>query len=167
MKLQTFKFDPWHSMRGLSELQNEMGNLLETWATPSKSLAREFQAACDLEETDTHYILSFDLPGVRENDLNIELNKNELTVSGERRYEKCDSERHFTERSYGRFARSFTLPSTIDPEKIEAHFNHGVLTVSLAKVEAAKPKKIEVKAGEPAMKSEKIISVNPQPKKSA
>jgi len=101
----------------------------------------------DIEETDSNYFLSFDLPGVSPEDVKIEVRDNQLIVSGERKEEKqSDEGRQLNvERFYGRFQRVFALPTTIDPEKIDANFENGVLQVTIPKAEAAKPKMIQVK----------------------
>jgi HSP20 family protein len=100
-----------------------------------------------VKETKDAYVFKADLPGIREEDLDISLTGNRLTVSGKREEEKREEDDRFYayERSYGSFSRSFTLPEGIDVEHAQADLNDGVLTVSVPKKPEVKPKKIEVK----------------------
>ena len=90
----------------------------------------------NVEETDTHFLLSLDLPGVAKKDINIEVRGNQLVVSGERRG-RGDKEP-------ARFERSFTLSNDVDTQHIEANHEDGVLTLGLPKVEKAKPRQIKI-----------------------
>jgi HSP20 family protein len=100
----------------------------------------------DLVETDDHYMLKADLPGMKPEDVAIEFNDGTLTISGERKAEYERKEKGFfrLERSFGRFSRSLTLPEGIDPDKIAAEFRDGVLEVTIPKPEERKPRRIEV-----------------------
>jgi HSP20 family protein len=88
-----------------------------------------------------------ELPGVRPEDVDIRITGGVLTIRGEKREEKEEKNKnlHFTERSFGSFQRSVQLPSTVDPDKVEATFKNGVLTVTVAKHADAKPKRIKVR----------------------
>ena len=103
--------------------------------------------AVDIKEEADGYVVNVELPGVKKDDVKITVESNVLTIRGEKKEEKNAKEGNFqrVERSYGSFQRSFTLPSTVKNEKIEASYNDGVLTVTLPKAEEAKPKQIEVK----------------------
>jgi HSP20 family protein len=103
--------------------------------------------AVDIAENYSSYIVKAELPGVTKKDVAITLQDNVLTVRGEKRQEKepKDASFHRSERTYGAFQRSFTLPSTVVAEKIDASFTDGILTVTLPKSEEAKPRQIEVK----------------------
>lgn len=105
-----------------------------------------FAPPVDIYEDDHNVTIQAELPGIEEKDLNITLENNVLTISGERKLENEENKDNFhrIERSYGRFTRSFTLPSTLDTENVNAEFNNGVLKIVLNKVEAAKPKQIKV-----------------------
>jgi HSP20 family protein len=98
--------------------------------------------------------------GVNADDVNISIENNVLTLSGERRFEKKDESDNFhrVERSYGSFSRSFTLPSTVSSENAQAEFENGVLRLKLAKREEAKPRRIEIKAG--SVSQQKTIDTN-------
>lgn len=104
-----------------------------------------FTPLCDCDETDTHYLLNFDLPGVKKDEVKIDLKDNQLSVSGERKSESKSKQGR--ERFYGSFYRSFTLPSNIDADKIEANFENGVLQVSIPKTEVSPGKQIPIKEG--------------------
>jgi HSP20 family protein len=103
--------------------------------------------AVDIAEHDNEYIVKVELPGVSKEDVKITLESNILTVHGEKKHEKETKEEdyHRVERSFGSFQRSFTLPTTVKSDKIDAVYKDGILTVSLPKAEEAKPKQIEVK----------------------
>jgi len=101
----------------------------------------------DVTENDHAYLLNVELPGVSRNDVKIVVQDNQLTIRGEKKQEKesKNSNYHRVERSYGSFQRTFTLPTTVKAEKIEANYNEGVLTITVPKAEEAKAKEIEVK----------------------
>ena len=111
--------------------------------------ARPWSPSVDIYETENELVLKADLPDVNLEDIEVRVENQTLTLKGERKFEKDESVRgyHRIERSYGEFTRSFTVPATVDPEKVGAEFKNGVLTVKLPKKEAAKPRqvKIEVK----------------------
>lgn len=101
----------------------------------------------DITEGDNEYTVKAELPGVSKEDVRITMQDNILTIRGEKKEEKetKESNYHRTERSYGSFQRSFTLPTHVKSDKIEASHKDGVLTITLPKAEEAKPKQIEVK----------------------
>ena len=105
--------------------------------------------AVEVFETENELVLKADVPEVDLKDIDVRVEDQTLTLSGERKFQKEDSQKgyHRIERGYGSFTRSFTVPSTVDTEKVEAGYENGVLTVKLPKKPAAKPRqvKIEVK----------------------
>ncbi|HEY7179850.1 MAG TPA: Hsp20/alpha crystallin family protein [Blastocatellia bacterium] len=103
--------------------------------------------ACDIYETDNEIVVKAELPEVKREDVHVSIENNLLTVRGERKFsdETKKENYHRVERSYGEFIRSFTLPSLVDANEVNAEFKDGVLRVTLAKREEAKPKQIEVK----------------------
>ena len=107
---------------------------------------RPWAPAVDIFETENELVLKADLPDVDQNDIDVRVENQTLTLSGERRFEQQENGKgyHRIERSYGRFSRSFAVPNTFDTEKIQAGFRNGVLTVTLPKKEAAKPRQIKV-----------------------
>jgi HSP20 family protein len=110
----------------------------------------------EVKETKDGYTFKADLPGIREEDLEVSLTGNRLTVSGKREEEqRNEGDRIYAyERSYGSFSRSFTLPEGVDPDHAEAGLNQGVLTIGIPKKAEVKPRKIEVK--KPTAKGEKM-----------
>jgi HSP20 family protein len=101
----------------------------------------------DIAEHDDAYTVKMELPGVNKDEVKITLESNILTIRGEKKQEKETKKEnyHRIERSYGSFERSFTLPTSVKSDKIDAAYNNGVLQITLPKVEEAKPKQIEVK----------------------
>src|SRR3954464_15021886 len=114
------------------------------WDAPAAS--QRWVPEMDLVESQDHYLLKADLPGMKQEDVSIEFNDGTLTISGERKAEYERSEKGFfrLERSFGKFSRSLTLPEGVNPDKIEASFHDGVLDVRIPKPEARKPRRIEV-----------------------
>ncbi|HSE21529.1 MAG TPA: Hsp20/alpha crystallin family protein [Pyrinomonadaceae bacterium] len=102
---------------------------------------------CDIYETDQEIVLKMELPEMKRDDVRLTLEKNVLTIRGERKFEaKVEQENyHRVERHYGQFVRSFSVPSFIEETKILAEFKDGVLTVTMPKNESATPKHIELK----------------------
>ena len=111
---------------------------------------RPWAPAVDIYETENELVLKADLPDVELKDIDVRVENQTLTISGERTFEKSDSTKgyHRIERNYGSFVRSFSVPTAFDTENIAADFKNGVLSVTLPKKEAAKPRqvKVEVKA---------------------
>lgn len=100
----------------------------------------------DVQETENSFIFTAELPGLSKEDVDITLEENLLTLSGERTLEEKDEKDnyHRVERAYGSFSRSFSLPSQVDSSKVEATFQDGLLKIEVAKAEQAKPRKIEI-----------------------
>jgi HSP20 family protein len=129
---------------------NRLFNNLFDTPTVASAPARRFAPATDLIESDTHYILRADLPGLSEDDVNIEFEGNVLSVSGERKseHEHRGQGYYRVERSYGSFRRSLRLPDGVDGEAIKATFDKGVLEITVPKPEQAKPHKVQITAGD-------------------
>ncbi len=148
----------WEPVRELTSLQSEMNRLFNTFFdSPTTSsgagngnTVRRWLPAMDLVETDTHFVLRADLPGLSDEDVAIELEDNVLTVAGERKAEHEDKREGFyrMERSFGQFRRSLTLPEGVDADAIEAHFDKGVLEVRIPKPEERKPRRVAIQVGE-------------------
>ena len=139
----------WEPLRELGTLQTEMNRLFNTvFDSPGTSNAtmRRWMPAMDLLEVDDHFVLRADLPGMSEEDVNIELEDSTLTISGERKVEHESKEEGFyrVERASGAFQRSLTLPKGIDPESVTANFDRGVLEVRIPKPEERKPRRISI-----------------------
>lgn len=118
------------------------------WPERSGEAPTEFSPSVDIEENDEMYLVSADLPGIKREDIKIDIQGNNLRISGERRREV--KEEGYYERSSGRFTRSFALPDTVDAKRIEANFEDGVLRVVLPKTEVkAASQEIKIQAGQP------------------
>jgi HSP20 family protein len=144
----------WDPFRELSALQNRMSRLFEEQQYGSgreESLtAGAFVPPVDIYEDEHSIQLKLEVPGIDQKDLDVKVENNVLTVSGERKFEKEEKEENFrrVERRYGSFTRSFTLPNTVNPEDVSADYNDGVLKIRLGKRAEAKPKQIKVNIGE-------------------
>lgn len=108
--------------------------------------SRPWSPAVDISETENELVLKADLPEMKLEDLDIQLENGTLTLKGERKFEKSDKDRgyHRIERSYGSFVRAFSLPEYADAEKVAADYKNGVLTITVPKKEVAKPRAIKV-----------------------
>jgi HSP20 family protein len=145
----------WEPVRELSTLQNEMNRLFSSFFdAPGNGGAdgpalRRWMPPMDLVETDDHFVLRADLPGLDAGDVNIEVEDNVLTLSGERKAEHEERREGFyrVERASGQFRRSLTLPDGVDLEQIAARFDKGVLEIRIPKPEERKPRKVEIAVG--------------------
>src|SRR5271168_2959094 len=108
-----------------------------------------FAPAVDVYEDEHTVTLKIEVPGIDEKDIDVRLENNTLTVHGERKIEKEEKEENYrrVERQYGSFTRTFTLPTTVDSEKVSATYDKGVLNIALPKKAEAKPKQIKVNVG--------------------
>ncbi len=144
----------WEPLRELGSLQSEMNRLFNTvFDAPSDTsgtMLRRWVPAMDLVESGEHFVLRADLPGMSEEDIQIELEDGTLTVSGERKAEHEEREEgfHRVERSFGAFSRSLTLPKGVDADAVSAHFDRGVLEVRIPKPEQRKPRRISIAHGD-------------------
>jgi HSP20 family protein len=100
----------------------------------------------DISEDDHEFLVKAELPEMKKEDVKVSVENGELTISGERKFEKEEKNKkyHRVERSYGSFARSFTLPDNVNADKVTAEFKEGLLQVHLPKQETAKPKAVQV-----------------------
>ena len=110
--------------------------------------ATAWSPAVDVKESDEEIEVSAELPGLDKENIDVSATDGVLTLKGEKKYEKEseDEDVHRTERAYGSFSRAFTLPAEVKADEISAEYKDGVLTVKLPKAEAAKARRIEVKA---------------------
>jgi HSP20 family protein len=141
----------WEPLRELNTIQGEVNRLFNTFFdTPvAAGDARRWLPAMDLVETEDHFLLRADLPGLGEDDVSIEVEDSVLTISGERKAEHEERKEgyHRVERAYGSFSRSLTLPDGVDPEAVEASFDRGVLEVRIPKPEQRKPRRVSISVG--------------------
>ena len=141
--------DLWSPFREMSRMQRNMDRLFNEYVVPweyEDQPPMMMSPACNFDETDSHYLISLDLPGINKEDVKIEMQDNQLVISGERKEEKRDEKvnRHSIERFYGSFMRAFALPNPVDPDKIEAAYKDGVLKIAVPKSVAVKPRQIRI-----------------------
>lgn len=140
--------------RAFSQLQDPFDRMWNEFMTLRKTNDMDmigFSPSCEIFEEGNNYVLTFDLPGVKKDQVSVEAANDQLTVRAERKEEKRTGEKgteekkkHLSEVYYGAYSRTFTLPGSIDEKKIDARFDNGVLTVTVPKVESAKIKQIPV-----------------------
>ena len=149
------RFVPYRStLSDVALLQNRLNSIFHDFAQPgtasTESLATgNFVPAVDVYEDAQKLVLKLEIPGIRKDDLNINVEGRTLTVTGERKFEAGEKEENFTriERRLGSFTRSFTLPASVSTEDVQATSQDGVLSITLTRKPEAKPRQIEVKAG--------------------
>jgi HSP20 family protein len=148
------RFVPFRSpLADVAVLQNRLNSIFSDFARPDgdqESLAMgSFIPPVDVYEDAHQLVLKLEVPGIRQEALDVQVENQTLTVKGERKFEKDEKEENFhrIERRYDSFVRSFTLPQTVDAGSVKANYEHGVLTIALAKKEAAKPKQVKVEIG--------------------
>jgi HSP20 family protein len=137
----------WVPYREVVSLQNRFNTLFRDMQESESPLTTAaFVPAVDVYEDEKKVVLKLEVPGIEEKDLDVSVEKNTLTVKGERKFSSEEKEENFhrIERRYGSFFRSFTLPSTVDTEQVQASYNAGVLKLELAKKPEAQPKQIKI-----------------------
>ena len=150
--MNIIKYDPFREMRSLQDEVNRLfaSSFSRGGSGGENDLMRgAWSPQVDIFENQNEIVLEAELPGMKPEDVNISIENNVLTIHGERKFEKKDEGDNFhrVERSYGSFTRSFTLPPTVSSDRAEAEFENGILRLTLAKREEAKPRRIEIKAG--------------------
>jgi HSP20 family protein len=157
------RWDPFNELTSLQDRFNQLVNQPFGFfrgfnpMTEQSLTAPNFVPAVNVFEDERNIRIEAELPGIEDKDIEISLENNVLTISGERKLEHEEKKENFhrIERSYGRFTRSFTLPPTVDTENVNAEFNNGVLRITLNKKEEAKPKQIKIGVGKPSIKPSK------------
>jgi HSP20 family protein len=131
-------YDPFASLKLFEDAVARM------WSEPRAT--RPWSPAVDIVETEDALVLKADLPDVKLEDIDVRVENETLTIKGERKFEKEEKIKgyHRIERSYGAFMRSFTVPASLEAEKVSAEYKNGVLTVTLPKREEAKPRQVKV-----------------------
>jgi HSP20 family protein len=149
----------WDPFRELNALQNSLNRVFQPENRGQDELMTSgmFVPAVDIYEDEHSITLKVEVPGMKEQDFDIRVENDTLTVRGERKFEKEEKEENFhrIERRYGAFSRSFSLPKSVDAEKVEASYEAGVLNIRLAKRAEAKPKQIKIGVGKSAPKEVK------------
>ncbi len=126
--------------------QREFDNMLNRFFNPDAA-GQTVAYGVDIREDADHFYVDAELPGFKKEDVNVTFEDGQLTIQAERKEEKVEgdkTQKHLTERRWGRYVRSFTLPQTVDGNKIDAKLADGVLTITLNKREDVKPRKITV-----------------------
>jgi HSP20 family protein len=144
------RFEPFREFSTLQDRMNRLFRESYNEGGRDESLTTSsFAPAVDVYEDEHNVTLKIEVPGIDEKDIDIQLENNTLTVHGERKIEKDEKEENYrrVERQYGSFTRTFTLPPTVDGEKVSANYDKGVLKITLPKKAEAKPKQIKVNIG--------------------
>ena len=140
----------WDPFRDLNLIQDRMNRLFDdsgrTWRNDEPAATTSWSPSVDIFETEGEIVVKAELPGMERKDIALHLENNVLTLRGERKFEKetKNENYHRIERSYGNFSRSFSIPATVDEEKIRADYKDGVLQIVLPKKDQAKPKQIRI-----------------------
>jgi HSP20 family protein len=137
----------WYPIREVASLQDRVNSLFQDFAGDGQAVtAASYSPAVDVYENNEKVVLKLDIPGIQEKDLDIRVENQSLTVRGERKFESEEKEENFhrIERRYGSFFRSFSLPTTVDTENVEASYNAGVLKLELKKKASAQPRQIKI-----------------------
>jgi HSP20 family protein len=137
----------WSPLDRLASLRDEVDRLFDfTWPTRDGGLFSGWSPAIDVHDEKDTLLVQVELPGMKKEDIDISLHEGVLTISGERKTEREEKEGETfrSERYFGKFQRSVTLPTQVDSAKVQATYKDGVLSVSLPKAETAKPKQISV-----------------------
>jgi HSP20 family protein len=147
----------WEPFREYATLQDRINRVFrDSYRSASQDdslTTSSFAPAVDVYEDEHKLTLKIEVPGINEQDIDVRVENNTLTVHGERKIEKEEKEENYrrVERQYGRFTRTFTLPQIVDSENVSASYDKGVLNISLPKKAEAKPKQIKVNVGSVAM----------------
>ena len=135
----------WNALPMLDRLLDDvMTDVTGTALGTANNTQSTFAPAIDVRANDDEVVFVCDVPGIKEDELEITLESGVLTIKGQRRYEGHDQDRVWLGRAYGAFARSFTLPDWVDPERMTADLADGVLTVRVPKQPKAKPRRIPI-----------------------
>jgi len=136
----------WEPFRDLASMQSEMSRLVNGLFTGGASASQTWVPPLDVWETENEIVYAFDLPGIPEEDIDLEVQDHSLTISATRKQEVTEESDRFYrfERRYGSFSRSVGLPQNVDEQAIKADYKNGVLEVHVPKPEEAKPRRIQV-----------------------
>jgi len=149
------RFVPFRSpLQDVAVLQNRLNSIFSDFGRADAAdelTAGSFVPAVDVYEDAQKLVLKLEVPGIKQENLDIHIDNQTLTVKGERKLEVDEKEENFhrIERRYGSFVRSFGLPQTVDANAVTANYDAGVLSISLAKKAEAKPKQIKIAVGGP------------------
>jgi HSP20 family protein len=152
--------NPWNRNRlsenrwgPLADFRTEFDRIFDDFLganeRPSEKRGSDWVPACDIQEAEGHFLISLEVPGISKDQIRLEIVDHRLQVSGERKAEtKSEKDgRWYSERNYGRFERSFALPENVATDRMEAHYENGVLQILVPKSEVAKPREIKIQQG--------------------
>ena len=146
------RWQPFREVTSLQERVNQLFNdVFSDIDSPDRSSLNSlsFAPRRDVYEEDDRIVLEMEVPGIKEEDVHLTLEGNTLSISGERKIENNRKPDRYqrVERYYGSFSRTFTLPASVDPDSVDAKYEHGILHVSMAKKANARPRQIKVNGG--------------------
>lgn len=147
------RFVPFRSpLQDVAVLQNRLNSIFNDFARPEAGdeiMSGSFIPAVDVYEDEHKLVLKVEAPGIKQEDFDINVENQTLTIKGERKFETDEKEEnyHRIERRYGSFVRSFSLPQTVDTNAVEANYDAGVLSISLPKKAESKPKQVKIAVG--------------------
>ncbi len=162
----------WDPFRDILTLQNRMNSVFQDYTRregEADSMAAAFTPPVDIYE-DTHtVVLNLEAPGMKQEDFDMQVENQTLTVRGERKFEaeRKEENYHRVERRYGSFYRAFTLPQTVNTEQVQASYEAGILRIELAKHAEARPKQIKVSVGKKTMENTVLPNGQPQAERTA
>lgn len=148
----------WDPFRDMVAMRSQMDQIMDEWLRASNAVengenAQAMRLAVDVGETENNFIVKASIPGINPDDLDISFADNTLTIRGESKEEHVEESArfHVRERRFGQFMRTITLPLAVDAEQIEAHYENGVLTLTLPKADEIKPRKISIRNTQPVV----------------
>lgn len=147
IRYQTPELSNWSSLDRLSSFRDEVNRLFDlSYPTRDSGLFSGWSPALDVYDDKDHFVVTVELPGMKKEDIGLTLHDGVLTVTGERKHERegKEGETFRSERYFGKFQRSVTLPAAVDTAQVKASYQDGILAINLPKSEEAKPKQIEV-----------------------
>jgi HSP20 family protein len=142
------QLERWNPIREFEQLQEEMGRLIQGAWSPASGDGGSWIPFADVEETDSAWIVEAEVPGVSREDINVELRNGELIISGDVKEREGRGRVRRRARRTGHFEYDVTLPGETDEEHVDATLREGVVTVRVPKTKQAKPRRVEVRAGE-------------------
>lgn len=149
MRMDITRWDPF---RDMNDLQQGINQIFDTWRRGSQAqegpAAANWTPPCDVSENENEIQVIAEIPGIRMEDIDLEVTADAMTIQGERKWEPgADRQWVRVERPFGRFSRSFSISVPIQVQDVKATYRDGVLTVTIPKSESVKPKRISVEAG--------------------
>ena len=137
----------WNPYQGLSSLPKDLDHFFGNFGLDFQNTDKVWNPSIDVIESENDYEVKAEIPGMEKDDIKVSFEDNMVTLTGEKKRESEENDRNYRriERSYGKFERSFRLPNGINVDEIKANYKNGVLSISMPKSEASKPKEIAVK----------------------